>query len=310
MIAYEAPNPYESTKTALSVFFSSLLRSIFSTSYNVSLTLPTRWFDNTGLLRTTISLLESALDVNINGGYVKTYDGGESETIEISPNLGSSTPDLPGRYIIKFKGSGDKFQNSVREFVDDARRFNVTVVGFNDRKAGIRTAREKFNDRLIDGIAQVQRLLDEGVPSTHILLDGHGDSVATNVAKHFHDRKRPVYLWIDRAPSSLVVDDELQDLANMYEQINAAYKGYMYVSKKACDGSGDGVIPHEASLHRAVKQDALEMRHSTGHKVTARLGTAHNLPRIQLFGCKKDYGKDRQTIFQEFVETHLDSPRI
>lgn len=68
------------------------------------------------------------------------------------------------------------------------------------------------------------------------------------------------------------------DVANAYNKIPVNYKSYMFSSKKSAGGQGDGVISHNASLHRSVKFFERKNHISTGHN----LGVACLSPSITL----------------------------
>lgn len=110
-------------------------------------------------------------------------------------------------YILHFFGSGADYENEEckSEMLDGFLNQNANVIGFNYRGIGLSSGKVLTQDHLIeDGIAQVQNLLDSGVPSEKIVLKGHslGGAVATLVAKHFHDIGKPVYLFNEKSFSS------------------------------------------------------------------------------------------------------------
>jgi hypothetical protein len=88
----------------------------------------------------------------------------------------------------------------------DAEALSCNVVGFNfrgvRRSTGIAASK---NHLVIDGIAQVQRLLDMGVSPENITLKGHslGAAIATLVAYHFHQHNKRMNVFNDRSFSSL-----------------------------------------------------------------------------------------------------------
>jgi hypothetical protein len=136
---------------------------------------------------------------------VITYDSMELDTLEIRPK---SCQDAMAsqKYIINFVGRGDYYKQFVHRMQDDAEALNANVIGFNFRGVGDSTGYVQSKDDLvIDGIAQVQRLLDQGIPSLNIILKGHslGAGVASLVAYHFYQLGQPIYLFNNRSFSSI-----------------------------------------------------------------------------------------------------------
>lgn len=56
------------------------------------------------------------------------------------------------------------------------------------------------------------------------------------------------------------------DAATAYKQIDIKYKGYMVVAKASEKSTGDTVIPHHCSLHRAVRKDEKDGYKLTGNE--------------------------------------------
>jgi alpha/beta superfamily hydrolase len=328
MIQYLAPNPYPEYKSIWSWFPSLFSRSSSSESIG-SLILPARWDAPEQLSQDTITSLEQYYNLTIEVGYVATFDGAVLDTIQLTPKT-----ERVSCYIIKFNGNGTQFQHIIKTMAEDAARLKACVISFNYRGVGKSTrAAENYQQLITDGIAQVQRLLAKGIPSTAILLDGLslGGSVATMVAEHFHRQGSPIYLWNDRsfstitkASAGIITPSKISsvetavssvlymplaaagwraDVASAYKAIPREYKGYMFVSKKSCEGKGDGVISHAASLHRGVKPDEKKLGITTGHKVYANSGAGHNKPRNQLFSPSAP-NKSGQEIFDDFVVSH------
>ena len=233
-----------------------------------------------------------------------------------------------------------QFQDHLVDYAREAKRLATTLVAFNYRGVGASTGQPANLQQLVtDGIAEVQRLLDEmRVQSTHIILDGIslGGAVATLVARHFHQKGLPINLWNDRSLSTLskaatsMIAPEIPGLlgtmskravegsvssvltpsgwdanvAEAYRAIPAMYKGYMVVAKLSAHSAGDGIIGHRASLHRAVIREEKQTGIKTGHKVLSRgLFGGHNEPRRNLIS-KRDHSVNGQILFDNFVRSH------
>lgn len=135
---------------------------------------------------------------------VITHDGAKLDGIEVKPKLEADKKTQ--KHIIKFIGNGRCYEAFLNEMIKEANDLNATVIGFNLRGVGNSTSRAKSADDLvIDGIAQVQRLLDDGVPPENITLQGHslGGCISTLVAQHFHRQKQHINLFNDRSFSSI-----------------------------------------------------------------------------------------------------------
>lgn len=137
---------------------------------------------------------------------VQTHDGVILDTYEIKHNTNFHKSEYEQFYIIKYNTNGMVYQNSINDLTSDAARLKCNVVAFNYRGVGNSTGVPRSKDDLVvDGIAQVQRLLDKGADPSKIMLDGWslGGAVSTLVAQYYHDRKMPVYIFNNRSFSSL-----------------------------------------------------------------------------------------------------------
>lgn len=137
---------------------------------------------------------------------VTTHDGASLDTLQITPSSLVNKPDIEKKFIINFVGNAMSYEDVIEEIKNNAKALNRVVIGFNLRGVKKSTGQAKSKDDLVtDGIAQVQRLLDAGVPSQNITLKGHslGGALATMVAHHFHQQGRPLYLFNDRSFSSI-----------------------------------------------------------------------------------------------------------
>ncbi|VEB34824.1 sidB homolog, substrate of the Dot/Icm system [Legionella sainthelensi] len=341
MFRYKAPNPYNNEGS----FFSFLSSSSVSSSQRIGkLVLPAQWREPKILGEITLIQFAHANGLVIQGGYVGTHDSAVLDTIELKPKTESNTSLKNQHYIIKFNGNGMFYQDALYNYAYDANQLNLTIIGFNYRGVGnSKKTPETFQDLVTDGIAQVQRILDRGVDSKKITLDGLslGGGVATIVASHFHKIGKPVYLWNDRSFASVskaaagVVAPEIDnifgetlatsiectswslmkpsgwdvDVAKAYNEIPDEYKNHMYVAKKSTLSYGDGVIAHWASLHEGVKQDEKKKGIRTGHKVYAQngfFGGGHNMSRSDLVSAENTSltGQDQ---FENFMKNHTNN---
>lgn len=101
-------------------------------------------------------------------------------------------------HIVYFNGNSEGFQQNYQQVAEDLLSYNkdrvpVTAVQFN--YPGILNSEgqvEIAQDLIDSGIAQVQSLLDQGVPHSKIVLHGVslGGSIASHVAAHFHQLRK------------------------------------------------------------------------------------------------------------------------
>jgi hypothetical protein len=137
---------------------------------------------------------------------IVTSDGAELDTLEIKHAAQKDTEAQYQRYIISFVGNASAYENTVDDMQNDAEALQCNVVGFNFRGVNHSSGRAKSKDDLVtDGIAQVQRLLDQGVSPQNITLKGNslGAGIASLVAHHFHQQEKPVNIFNCRSFSSI-----------------------------------------------------------------------------------------------------------
>lgn len=283
-------------------------------------------------------------EFSVENLFIDTHDDAQLDTLILTPNSLLKTPAEEREYIIMFNGINEFYLDGIKSREYDAKQLNTVVIGFDYR--GHRYSKknpERFSDVVIDGLAQVQRLLDEGVDSKKITLagDSFGGAVATFVAHIFHRLAKPVYLWNERSFSSLskastsvlmmdspklfknntsiaILNFGIKTLISAnaleaivvpaYNEISEQFKGYMVVAKKSSKtgSDGDGVIDHFASLHKDVVKDEKKKGIRTGHKVIF-----HATP-TSLYGhcaprtkliSKEDSAKTGQDVFEDFFRS-------
>lgn len=119
------------------------------------------------------------------------------------------------KYVINFNGNAEFAADKITSSVDEANKLGYVAIAFDYPGVMNDGAKAKNTKQLVEaGKAQVQQLLDQGVPASSIVLDGHsmGGAVATLVAAHFHDQKPPqqVFLINDRSFSKLSTITEIK----------------------------------------------------------------------------------------------------
>jgi len=332
-LSYAAPNPYLKSYTGID-FIDSILRSMNPSSSSLhsgkvgKLVLPAQRRESLTLKSDRIKSLEN-YQLQMTKVKITTFDNAEIDGIEINPEKKSDI------YIIKFNGNGALFEDrgNFEQYINDAYRLNANVIAFNYRGVGnSKKTPESSQDLVTDGIAEVQRILDQGVEAKHIVLDGLslGGGVATLVAKHFHDKGIKVNLFNDRSFSSvsnagahMALRRELSpaieysiettsssfvslagwqiNAAKAYATIPVANKAYMYVTDdlKHPGNQGDLVIPEKASLHEALNTQP--QKQGDFYKMTCGLFSGgHNASRKKLIHST-DKELNGEKVFDDFV---------
>lgn len=318
MFRYEAPNPYPVKTSWFGSLFSSSTSSLSSPSLG-KLILPAQQY------RILDEEKLESKEVDVSRGEIQTHDGATLRTVILTPHAEAKKEEHGKKYIIKFNGNGGLYQYRMQEFADEAEKLSVSVVGFNYRNVSGSTIEPKeFQDLVTDGIAEVQRLLDQGVASENILLDGHslGGAVATKTAEHFHKTRKPLYLINDRsfatlpkAAAGIISSESIEtssafslagvmapagwgcDAASAYEMIPPKYKLYLTVVPEKEKSVGDGVISSKSSLHSTVAPHEAK---KTGYLFYSGKHAGHNMPRAGLFS-KDDPRITAQQVCENFV---------
>lgn len=138
--------------------------------------------------------------------------GIQLHTCEFSPK---TTEALDRPYVIYFSGNNSAYNKHIQSMLTLVRETNATVVGFHH--SGFGCSGRYLNGKLMhvpvtsstslveEGVTQVQRLLDKGVPANHITLYGHslGGAISSLVAFHFHKKGLTLKVVNDRSFRSL-----------------------------------------------------------------------------------------------------------
>jgi len=207
MIDYNAPKPTYSPKQwgqfiIPRIFFPPiLLWDLLKTGVNYlfgniiakKLVLPAlSYFSSYSLTENSINeLIKDKTYLKASKFNVNTYDGGSLSTFEIQHPSQTKHDIKDQQYIINFIGNSTCYELELSSIMRDVEELNVNVVSFNYRGVAQSTGSPKsIDDLLVDGIAQVQRLLENGVLPENITLKSHslGGAVGTLVAHHFHQQ--------------------------------------------------------------------------------------------------------------------------
>ncbi len=236
-------------------------------------------------------------------GVINTHDQAVLDTISISPASVSSKPANNQHYIIRFFGNNLSYMENLNQLKIDAIRLDCTLIGFDYR--GVNNSKklpERFVDLVVDGCAQVQRLLDQGISPNKIVLDGYslGGMVAVITAAIFHDKGMPVNIWCDRTIASLslagaeyyharlpwllkgkltklmLLKTAAQQLGgweigemvvDAYNSIPGTHKCSMVVAEKSAHLQGDGIHAPQVFLNSKIKAHEKSLGFSTREKV-------------------------------------------
>ncbi|OGT46447.1 MAG: hypothetical protein A3E83_00870 [Gammaproteobacteria bacterium RIFCSPHIGHO2_12_FULL_41_20] len=130
-----------------------------------------------------------------------THDHAELDTMEIQ-----NENNTEGKYIVYFPGATATMESALEFTQEYAQQFQCHVVIGNFRGVQYSAGKAKsMQDLVTDGIAQVQRLIDQGVPADKITIVGYsfGGAVGAEVARYFHQQKQKVSLFCDRTFSNM-----------------------------------------------------------------------------------------------------------
>ena len=136
-----------------------------------------------------------------------THDNCELDTIEINHQAQTKRPPQEKEYIIYFSGRWGCYEKAIEKIIYMANDLEANVVAFNYRSVGKSTGKAySKNDLYTDGIAQVQRLLDQGINPELIVLRGYslGGAVATKVAMYFHRQGIRINIFNERSFSNVI----------------------------------------------------------------------------------------------------------
>lgn len=239
-------------------------------------------------------------DIEFIKHLVVTHDQCYLDTIEIEHASQKIKPVWEQNYLINFLGNAGLYEEdfNLNEMQNDANQLQCNVVGFNYRGVGESKTTGKFaqsiEDLVVDGIAQVNRLLEKGVPASRITLKGHslGGAIAVLVTKYFHDHGQKISVfcdrsfrdlthvvvgWIRKSESKLLGSLSYPfiklallatkweiNVAGAFKAIPEAYKQYVVIkpsheekveAKRRDRELRDEIISGYASLHRALKNE-------------------------------------------------------
>lgn len=230
-----------------------------------------------------------------------TFDEAQLDTLEIRHRAQQELEPKHQTFIINFNCNFKVYEQSLAEMQENARDLQTNVIGFNYRNVGRSQGQVKFMCHLIiDGIAQVQRLLDQGVSPENITLNGLsiGGGVATCVAWYFHQQGKKVNLFNDRsfASSLKLVLSHVEgipilggilsllctlimfnsawyaSIAELFQDIPGEFRDYMLVrtprAKRTAESQDDLSIPHEGSLHRGLRDGRRQIKAEFDAQIT------------------------------------------
>ncbi|MFJ1268550.1 hypothetical protein ACD661_08295 [Legionella lytica] len=232
---------------------------------------------------------------------VATFDEALLDTLEIRHCAQQELEPSHQTFIINFNCNFKAYEQSLVEMQENARDLQTNVIGFNYRNVGRSQGQVKFMCHLIiDGIAQVQRLLDQGVSPENITLNGLsiGGGIATCVAWYFHQQEIKLNLFNDRSFASslqlvlshvenlpvlggilgflctLVICNSTwyAEIAELFQDIPEQFRDYMLVrtpkAKRTPQSEDDLSIPHEGSLHLGLRAQRRKIKGELDAQIT------------------------------------------
>ncbi|MDR3503968.1 MAG: hypothetical protein P4L79_15470 [Legionella sp.] len=233
---------------------------------------------------------------------IVTFDEAQLDTLEIRYRTQHELEPQHQTFIINFNCNFKVYEQSLAEMQENARDLQTNVIGFNYRNVGRSQGQVKFMCHLIiDGIAQVQRLLDQGVSPENITLNGLsiGGGVATCVAWYFHQQGKKVNLFNDRSFASslklvlshvdnipivggvlgflftLIIFNSAwyASIVDLFQDIPQEYRDYMLVrtpqDKRTAETQDDRAIPHDGSLHIGLREQRRKIKGTIDTQIAA-----------------------------------------
>lgn len=233
-------------------------------------------------------------EISLNFHEVENFDGAILETMELSHKIQLDKPINEQNFVIFSVGNDMCMQDLYKDLYTECQKLELNIVSFNFRNV-IRSS-GKVNsqlDLIYDVIAQVERLLNAGVDPKNITLVGHslGAAIVTLASFLYYKKGTPIKVFNGRSFSSFSalkyhqldqrkLEQDLTGLqlyfsnfelnvAPYFAEIPEEYKEYIVIKqnkkKDKSDASfqvPDGVIPHPASLHVALKADRKKEKRS------------------------------------------------
>ena len=165
---------------------------------------------------------------------IDTLENCVLDTMEISPKSGDKKDFV---HIINFLGNAEIYELSVRDKIEDTISNNSVNIIFNYPGVGESKGSSYCKDVLVkSGIVQVQRLLDQGIPPSKIVLNGFslGGAIATLVAEHFHQSGKNIYLFNSKSFDNTaefvlyqvreIIQHKIADLSKQYKNSEDKFK--------------------------------------------------------------------------------------
>lgn len=151
-----------------------------------------------------INTINEDPDLRADQYWVVTHDGAGLSTLEIRYQNDDNNTDET-KYVINFFGSRTLYESRIPEMIDDAHKLKCHVIGFNYRGISQSSGEaECTGNLLIDGIAQVQRILDRKVPPENITLKGESlGGIAAPVALYFQQLGIELNVFLNRTFSNV-----------------------------------------------------------------------------------------------------------
>jgi alpha/beta superfamily hydrolase len=157
-----------------------------------------RGYDNDKLLQKMKFESFKKGNVDFIGVQIKSIDGSILDTIEIVPRKKVSKP----VYVVNIFGAVDAYEQNMGYMKEQSERLGVVNVGFNVPGVGRSTGTLDSKHTIIKaGVAQVIRLVEQGVEPEKIVMSGHsaGAAIAVACAEHLHKKGLKVNVFHNRS---------------------------------------------------------------------------------------------------------------
>jgi effector protein SdbA len=264
---------------------------------------------------------------------VDSSDGMKLGTIHFRNVENEALPPPEQKYIFLFNGRGQFAEERGRELISIAKSTGYSAISFSYRGIGTTGYIIDENDFINDGVAQINRLLEQGVLPQNIFFNGLslGGAISTLTAKYLKDNGIEVDEFNQRSFSDLInvlVGKTTERLRGFFETVLTtfnfkmdavkAYNGLSDDKKEFIYSKEDPTItkvgglykkiypkgPNETSEERQTRRDYLNSRKFIS--INSRFNV-HKVEQSELKLVNKEYreGETAEKFFVDYVKARI-----
>lgn len=247
--------------------------------------------DNELLLQNMKFESYSTGEVDFNELQVKSTDGSILDTIDIVPFNKGEKP----VHVINIFGAVDSFEQNMDYMKEQSERLGVVNVGFNVPGVGRSTGTlDSKHSAIKAGVAQVIRLVENGVEPEKIVISGHsaGAAIAVACGEHLHKKGLAVNVFNNRSfgKTSTVASAFLTQPAENHIPDEKSFKRFLpigYAAKAFTTTLGSiagweidvnkafNNIPPQSKEYILIKPDKIDRMFMTGDEMVRPVASLH-----------------------------------